>query len=89
MEFFDNLPVYRLFTEGGGILIGEIIIDDDKRGPWQGLCYSMLMASLCTAGRERSGKEYEELLTKHGFVDVQYKQNPILFFPGGVFARKP
>ena len=75
--------------QGGGILIGEIIIDDDKRGPWEGLGLSMLMLTICTAGRERSGKEYEELLTKHGYVDVQYRQNPVLYLIGAVFARKP
>ena len=68
-------------------MIGEIILDDDKRGPWQGQIYSILMLSFAKGGRERSEKEYEELLTKHGFVDVQYFQNPVLFFPGGVFAR--
>ena len=78
-----------LVHQGGGILIGEIILDDDKRGPWQGIIYSMMMLSICTRGRERSGKEYKELLTKHGFVDVQYHQNPVLFIPGGIFARKP
>ena len=70
-------------------MIGEIILDDDKRGPWQGMIYSMKMLSICTGGHERSGKEYEELLIKHGFVDVQYRQNPVLFCAGVVFAKKP
>ncbi len=84
------LNYFHLFSKGGGILIGEIIVDDDKRGPWQGMIYSILMLSVCTnAHWKRSGKEYEEMLTKHGFVDVQYRQNAVLFFPGGVFARKP
>ena len=81
--------MHFLFLQGGGILIGEIILDDDKRGPWEGMIYSISMLSICTSGHERSGKEYEELLNKHGFVDVQYHQNPVLFNPGGVFARKP
>ena len=50
---------------------------------------SILMLSNCTNGYERSGKEYKELLTKHGFVDVEYRQNPVPFLRGGVFARKP
>ena len=70
-------------------MIGEIILDDDKRGPWEGMIYSIMMLSICTNGYERSGKEYKELLTKHGFVDVEYRQNPVLFFPGGVLAKKP
>ena len=74
---------------GGGILIGQNIIDDDRRGPWQGLILSMFVVSSWGGEGDKSGKEYEELLTKQGFVDVQYRQSPVLFLPGGVFARKP
>ena len=38
-------------------------------------------------GRERSGKEYTELLMKHGFVDVEvYRAGTLL---DGVLAKKP
>ena len=38
-------------------------------------------------GRERSGKEYTELLMKHGFVDVEvYREGTLL---DGVLAKKP
>ena len=67
------------------------MLDDDKRGPWQAMIYGMLMVSARANGhdRYRSEKECKQLLIKHGFVDVQSHQNPVLFFPGGVFARKP
>ena len=61
-------------------MIGEIILDDDKRGPWEGMIYSIMMLSVCTSGYKGSGKECKELLTKHGFVDVEYRQNPSFSF---------
>ena len=38
-------------------------------------------------GKERSGKEYGEMLTKHGFVDVEVHREGTLL--DGVLARKP
>lgn len=70
-------------------MIGGIILDDDKRGPALNVSNSMTILSICSGGRERSGKEYEQLLNKHGFADVHYHQNPIPYLLGGVFARKP
>mgnify|MGYP001793692344 CR=1 FL=1 len=70
-------------------MIGEIILDEDKRGPWEALACSMYMLTISTGGRERSGKEHETLLTKHGFTDVCYHQHPIPYLTGGIFARKP
>ena len=70
-------------------MIGGVILDDDKRGPALNVSNSIPMLSICPGGRERSGKEYEQLLTKHGFVDVQCHQNPIRCLLGGVFAKKP
>lgn len=75
--------------EGGGILLGEVILDDDKRGPAQSLSFSMSMFTACTKSRMRSGKEFEQLLQKHGFVQIQYRQNEVPFLVGVVFARKP
>ena len=69
-------------------MIGEILLDDDKRGPWEGMAMSMYMLSVCTNAHERSGKEYEELLTKYDFLDVQYRQSQNPYLPGAVFARK-
>merc|ERR1711973_84035 len=76
--------IYTSLPSGGGILIGQNIIDDDRRGPWQGLILSMFVVSSWGGEGDKSGKEYEELLTKQGFVDVQYRQSPVLFLPGGV-----
>ncbi|XP_028396563.1 acetylserotonin O-methyltransferase-like [Dendronephthya gigantea] len=81
--------VYASLPSGGGILIGGVILDDDKRGPALNVSNSITMLSICSGGRERSGKEYEQLLTKHGFADVQCHQNPVPCLLGGVFARKP
>ena len=59
------------------------------------MIYSISMLSICTKGHERYRKEYEELvlasnlLSKHDFVDVRYRQNPVLFNPSGIFAKEP
>ncbi|XP_028410665.1 acetylserotonin O-methyltransferase-like isoform X1 [Dendronephthya gigantea] len=90
IDFLVN-KIYNSLPSGGGFLIGVIMLDNDKRGPWQAMIYGMLVLSIHQNGhdRYRTEKECKELLTKHGFVDIQFHKNPVLFFPGGVFARKP
>ena len=75
-------------TTGGGILLGEVLLNDDRLGPKEACSWSLLMLVIAY-GHERSGKNYEELLTRHGFVDVRYKSNPNPHLCGAVFARKP
>ncbi|XP_028396749.1 acetylserotonin O-methyltransferase-like isoform X2 [Dendronephthya gigantea] len=81
--------VYASLPSGGGILIGAFIPDDDMRGPPLDVSQSMLMHSICPGCRERSGKEHGQLLTKHGFVEIQCRPSPIPNLAGAVFARKP
>ena len=87
------LDISNLFTAsilGGGILIGQSLLDDDKKGPKEALSFSLSMCVITDGGREKSGKEFEEQLRKHGFVDIEYKKNPNFpFFYGGVFGKKP
>ncbi|XP_031554554.1 acetylserotonin O-methyltransferase-like [Actinia tenebrosa] len=65
-NIFANLP------SGGGVLIGEVLLYDDKLGPLYSQYMSLVML-LAFDGRERSGLEYKQLLEKHGFKDVQWK----------------
>ena len=60
---FDALP------SGGGLLIAEKILHDDKSGPTAALLQSLNML-LCTEGKERTLAEYAELLTAHGFRTI-------------------
>ena len=60
-------------TKGGGLLIAEMLLDDDKAGPVGALLRSLFMRTI-TNGKLRSGKEFKELLEKHGFVDIEVKR---------------
>jgi acetylserotonin O-methyltransferase len=62
-KVFDALP------SGGGIAIGEKIINEQKNGPRWAQLQDINML-IVTEGRERTLSEYESLLTKVGFIDV-------------------
>jgi acetylserotonin O-methyltransferase len=55
---------------GGGLLIGEKLLTEDKTGPVPALMQSLNML-VCTEGRERSLGEYRALLEAAGFREVQ------------------
>ena len=72
--YFLQTSTLIFFTSGGGILIGELLLNDDKSGPFFPITYDLTMLVICGQGaRERSGLEYKQLLEKHGFEQVQYK----------------
>ncbi|MGV3483412.1 MAG: class I SAM-dependent methyltransferase [Planctomycetaceae bacterium] len=62
-KIFDALP------RGGGVMIGEKILNETKDGPRWGQLQDINML-IVTEGRERSLSEYEQLLHGAGFVDV-------------------
>jgi len=62
--------IYLRLPEGGGLLIAEKLLAEDKSGPVPALMQSLNML-VCTEGRERTLGEYRELLEAAGFRDVQ------------------
>jgi acetylserotonin O-methyltransferase len=62
--------VYERLPAGGGLLIAEKLLDDDKAGPTWAQMQSLNML-VCTEGKERTLSEYERLLNRVGFRDVQ------------------
>jgi acetylserotonin N-methyltransferase len=62
--------IHAALPPGGGLLIAEILLDDDKRGPVDAHMQSLNML-VCTEGRERSLAEYRSLLESAGFTAVQ------------------
>jgi acetylserotonin N-methyltransferase len=56
--------------DGGGVLIAEILLDEDRTGPVSGLMQSLNML-VCAEGRERTLSEYTALLGAAGFGEVQ------------------
>lgn len=55
---------------GGGLLIAEKLLREDKTGPRWALLQSLNMLT-CTEGKERSLSEYSELLRSAGFSQIQ------------------
>jgi acetylserotonin N-methyltransferase len=66
-RIFDHLP------PGGGLLIAEKLIYEDRSGPVGAQMQSLSML-VCTEGRERSFSEYHTLLTETGFTLVEGKR---------------
>jgi len=63
-RIYDALPI------GGGLLIGEKILWEDRTGPRWALMQSLNMI-VCTEGRERTLAQYSELLQDAGFQSVE------------------
>jgi acetylserotonin N-methyltransferase len=62
--------IYQSLGAGGGILISEKLLLEDKTGPISAHLQSLNML-ICTEGKERTLGEYRRLLENAGFRDVQ------------------
>ena len=62
--------VHQQLRPGGALLIAEKLLEEGKRGPRWAHMQSLNMLT-CTKGKERTLSEYETLLEKVGFTDVQ------------------
>jgi acetylserotonin N-methyltransferase len=64
--------IYRRLPPGGGLLLGEKLLHEDKAAPTSAHLQSLNML-VCTEGKERTLGEYRRLLENAGFRDVQGK----------------
>jgi acetylserotonin N-methyltransferase len=62
--------IHARLPAGGGLLIAEKLLAEDKTGPTPAHMQSLNML-VCTEGRERTLGEYRELLEAAGFREVQ------------------
>src|SRR5262249_47774663 len=62
--------IYASLPSGGALLIGEKLLDSDKRGPIAAHLQSLNML-ICTDGKERTLEEYTALLRRAGFGEVR------------------
>ncbi|HET6422909.1 MAG TPA: class I SAM-dependent methyltransferase [Planctomycetaceae bacterium] len=62
--------IYAALPSGGGVLIAEKLLREDKTGPNWAQMQDLNMLT-CTEGRERTLAEYTALLEHHGFTRVQ------------------
>ncbi len=63
--------IFAALPRGGGLLIAEALVNDERTGPVYALMQDLNML-VCTDGRERSPGEYRRLLQSAGFQKVDY-----------------
>ncbi|XP_058041712.1 acetylserotonin O-methyltransferase-like [Ahaetulla prasina] len=68
--------VYQACKPGGGVLIVEMLLDEDKGGPSMAHFYSLIML-LLVEGKERSASEFNVLLRKAGFQKIELKKGSL------------
>uniref|UniRef100_A0A2K5LB49 Acetylserotonin O-methyltransferase n=1 Tax=Cercocebus atys TaxID=9531 RepID=A0A2K5LB49_CERAT len=73
------------FQEGGGILVIESLLDEDRRGPLLTQLYSLNML-VQTEGQERTPTHYHMLLSSAGFRDFQFKKTGAIY--DAILVRK-
>jgi len=61
--------IYERLPSGGGLLIAEKLLNEDRSGPRWAQMQSLNMLT-CTEGKERTLSEYEALLKRVGFAEV-------------------
>ncbi len=61
--------IYNALPPGGGLLVAEKLLDEDKSGPTPAHMQSLNML-VCAEGKERTLSEYRALLREAGFADV-------------------
>ncbi|MBV8072842.1 MAG: hypothetical protein JO270_23265 [Acidobacteriaceae bacterium] len=63
--------IYTALPAGGGLLIAEAVLDDNRSGPVYAHMQDINML-VCTEGRERTAEEYRALLHAAGFTGVKW-----------------
>jgi acetylserotonin N-methyltransferase len=77
--------IFEALPSGGGLLIGEKIVNEERNGPRWALMQSLNML-ICTEGKERSVSEYEALLREAGFSSFQVVKTAVPL--DGILALK-
>ncbi|XP_062982319.1 acetylserotonin O-methyltransferase-like [Elgaria multicarinata webbii] len=68
--------LHKACKPGGGVLVVEIVLDEDRTGPLEAHLYSMMMM-LHTEGKERTASEYNVLFNAAGFKEIQVKKRSV------------
>ncbi|XP_077150803.1 acetylserotonin O-methyltransferase-like isoform X2 [Ranitomeya variabilis] len=71
-HFITDKDQQIYFLEGGGVLLVEALLNEDKSGPVTSQLLSLNML-VQTEGRERTPSEYTKLLIDSGFRDIKVK----------------
>ncbi|XP_071994002.1 acetylserotonin O-methyltransferase isoform X2 [Engystomops pustulosus] len=77
--------IYQSCRPGGGVLLVEVLLNEDRSGPLTSQLFSLNML-IQTEGRERTPTEYTKLLADSGFRDIEAKVTGKLY--DVILARK-
>jgi acetylserotonin N-methyltransferase len=69
--------IAKSLQPGGGVLVAETLLNEDKSGPEYSLMQDLNML-VCTDGRERTAAEYQSLLQTAGFGEVRFHRTGLL-----------
>ncbi|XP_069801410.1 acetylserotonin O-methyltransferase-like isoform X2 [Dendropsophus ebraccatus] len=64
--------IYQSCRTGGGVLLIEVLLSEDRSGPVTSQLFSLNML-VQTEGKERTASEYTRLLTDSGYRDIEVK----------------
>ncbi|KAM3933068.1 acetylserotonin O-methyltransferase [Leptodactylus fuscus] len=64
--------IYQSCRSGGGVLLVEVLLNEDRSGPVISQLFSLNML-VQTEGKERTPSEYTSLLADSGFRDIEVK----------------
>jgi O-methyltransferase domain/Dimerisation domain len=65
--------IFEALPSGGGLLICEKTLNEERDGPASGYLQSLNML-VCTEGRERTASEYEQLVRQAGFTEFAVRR---------------
>ncbi len=78
--------IHAALPSGGGLLVAEMLLDDDKSGPVDAAMQSLNML-VVAEGKERTLAEYRTLLESEGFTAIEGKRTGVPL--DVIIARKP
>ncbi|XP_069748116.1 acetylserotonin O-methyltransferase-like [Narcine bancroftii] len=77
--------VNKVCKPGGGVLLIEALLNEDRKGPITAQLYSLNML-VQTEGKEHTASEYAKLLETVGFKDLQVRRTGKIY--NAILARK-
>jgi acetylserotonin N-methyltransferase len=78
--------VFETLPGGGGLLVAERLLDEDRSGPAPVHLHSLNML-VSTGGRERTFSQYRTILHSAGFQDVEARRTGAI--TDAILASKP
>ncbi|KAJ7319715.1 hypothetical protein JRQ81_019226 [Phrynocephalus forsythii] len=65
--------MHKACKPGGGVIVVEVVLNEDRRGPPEAHIYSTIML-LIYGGRGRTASEHQALFSAAGFKEMEHKK---------------